>query len=37
MLIGEVDTSTIIARDFNTPLISMDRNPGRKSIRKHLP
>ena len=25
MLIGELDTSTIIAGDFNTPLISMDR------------
>ena len=25
MLIGEVDTSTVIARDFSTPLISMDR------------
>ena len=35
---GEIDSNTIIVRDFNTPLTAMDRSsrPKRKSTRKHL-
>ena len=35
-LIGEVDTSTIIAGDFNTPLISMDRQSRQKINKETL-
>ena len=32
---GEIDSNTVIVRDFNTPLSTMDDHPDRKSIRKH--
>ena len=32
---GEIDSNTIIVRDFYTLLTLMDRCPDRKSIRKH--
>ena len=32
---GEIDSNTIIAGDFNTPLISMTDHQNRKLIRTH--
>ena len=34
---GEIGSNTIIVRDFNTPLTTMDRSSDRKSARKHRP
>ena len=34
---GEIDRNAVIVGDFNTPLTSMDRLPGRKSTRREQP
>ena len=34
---GEIENNTKKVRDFNTPLIAMDRYQNRKLIRKHKP
>ena len=34
---GEIDSSTIIVGDFNTPLTQWANHPDRKSTRKHQP
>ena len=33
---GEIDSNTIIVRDFITPLTSMDRSSKQKLIRKNM-
>ena len=34
---GDIDSSTIIVRNFNTPLTSRIDHTDRKSVRKHRP
>ena len=33
----EIDENTVIVGYFNTPMTSMDRFPGRKSVRRQQP